>query len=184
MFTIDRGLEILERTPAVLRGLLDGLSASWTTATEGPGTWSPYDVVGHLIHGERTDWMTRVRIILQPGGGTFATFDRFAQFRESEGKSLSQLLDEFAVARRHNVDALRALALTETDLDRTGIHPKFGPVTLRQLLSTWVAHDLDHLMQISRVMGRQLTSDIGPWVEYLRIANEPPTPQLPNSLIP
>src|SRR5687768_669591 len=169
MFTLERGLEILERTPAILRVWLDGLSPAWVEATEGPGTWSPYDVVGHLIHGERTDWMARVRVIVN-GGGTFQKFDRFAQFEESRGKSLSQLLDEFAEARRDSLAELRALNFTEADLDRTGTHPAFGAVTLRQLLSTWVAHDLDHLMQISRVMGKQLARDVGPWVEYLRIA--------------
>jgi len=169
VFSVELGLEVLERTPAVLRALLQGLSPDWTNANEGPDTWSPYDVVGHLIHGERADWMTRVNIILQPGGGTFHTFDRFAQFRESQGKSLSQLLDEFAAARRDSLAALRALALTDTDLDKTGTHPKFGAVTLRQLLSTWVAHDMDHLMQISRVLGKQLKDDVGPWTEYLRV---------------
>jgi hypothetical protein len=169
MFTVELGLEILERTPAVLRAWLSGLSPEWLAANEGPDTWNPYDVVGHLIHGERTDWMARADIILG-GGGTFATFDRFAQFRESEGKSLSRLLEDFAEVRRINVARLRKLALTEADLDKTGTHPKFGTVTLRQLLSTWVAHDLDHLMQISRVMGKQLKDDIGPWTEYLRVA--------------
>ena len=168
MFTIERGIEILERTPAVLRVWLDGLSPVWLEANEGPETWNPYDVVGHLLHGERTDWMTRMDIILR-GGGTFHTFDRTAMFRESEGKSLAQLLDEFDDARRTNVARLKSLALTDADLQKTGTHPKFGTVTLRQLLSTWVAHDLDHLMQISRVMGKQLTKDVGPWQEYLRI---------------
>ncbi len=169
MFTLELGLQILERTPAVLRTWLDGLSSAWTDATEGPDTWSPYDVIGHLIHGERTDWMARVMVIMN-GGGTFNKFDRFAQFEESKGKSLADLLDEFAGARRESLAQLRALNLTEADLDRTGTHPSFGTVTLRQLLSTWVAHDLDHLMQISRVMGKQLKDDIGPWVEYLRVA--------------
>ena len=168
MFTVELGLEILERTPSVLRTWLGGLSPEWLAANEGPDTWNPYDVVGHLIHGERTDWMARTDIILG-GGGTFATFDRFAQFRESEGKSLSQLLDEFAEVRRSNVARFRSLSLTDADLQKTGTHPKFGAVTLRQLLSTWVAHDLDHLMQISRVMGKQLTQDVGPWTEYLRV---------------
>lgn len=126
-------------------------------------------MVGHLIHGERTDWMTRVRIIMQPGGGTFASFDRFAQFQESKGKSLGQLLDEFEAVRRESLADLRALDLTDADLQRTGIHPTFGTVTLRQLLSTWVAHDFDHLMQISRVMGKQLAAEVGPWTEFLRV---------------
>jgi hypothetical protein len=169
MFTVELGLEVLERTPAVLRAWLSGLSPEWLAANEGPDTWNPYDVVGHLLHGDRTDWMARADIILG-GGGTFATFDRLAQFRESEGKPLARLLDEFAETRRANVARLRSLALTDADLQKTGTHPKFGTVTLRQLLSTWVAHDLDHLMQISRVMGKQLTQDVGPWTEYLRVA--------------
>jgi hypothetical protein len=157
-----------ERTPQLLRAWLSGLSPEWTAATEGPDTWSPYDVIGHLVHGERTDWIARAEII-RNGGGTFQTFDRFAQFRESEGKSLAQLLDEFAVARRDNLERLRSWSLTDADLDRTGTHPKFGPVTMRQLLSTWVAHDLDHVMQISRVMAKQLKTDVGPWTEYLKV---------------
>ena len=169
MFTIELGLEILERTPAVLRAWLGGLSPEWIQANEGPDTWNAYDVMGHLIHGEHTDWMTRAEIIIN-GGGTFAVFDRFAQFEESKGKTLAQLLDEFDAARRANVARLRSFGLTEDDLEKTGTHPKFGTVTLRQLLSTWVAHDFDHLMQISRVMGKQLKEDIGPWVEYLRVA--------------
>ena len=168
MFTIELGLEVLERTPAVLRVWLGGLSPEWLAANEGPDTWNPYDVVGHLIHGERTDWMARANIILG-GGGTFATFDRFAQFRESEGKSLAQLLDEFEEVRRANIAHIRSLSLTDADLEKTGTHPKFGTVTLRQLLSTWAAHDLDHLMQISRVMGKQLKEDVGPWTEFLRV---------------
>jgi len=168
MFSLPLGLEILERTPAVLCTLLAGLSPDWIVATEGPDTWSPYDVVGHLIHGERTDWIARATII-RGGGGTFQTFDRFAQFRESDGKTLAQLLDEFADARAENLTTLRSWSLTDADLERTGTHPKFGQVTMRQLLSTWVAHDLDHLMQISRVMGKQLATDVGPWAEYLRV---------------
>jgi hypothetical protein len=168
MFTLPLGLEVLERTPAVLRAILGGVSQEWVTATEGPDTWSPYDVIGHLIHGERTDWIARAEII-RAGGGTFKTFDRLAQFHESAGKSLSQLLDEFEAVRRENLTRVRSWHLTEHDLAMTGTHPVFGTVTLHQLLSTWVAHDLDHLMQISRVMGRQLAADVGPWAEYLRI---------------
>ena len=172
MFTVETGIEVLERTPAVLRALLAGLGEEWTTATEGAGTWSPRDVVGHLIHGERTDWMPRVRVILRPGGGAFEPFDMRGHVRESEGKSLAQLLDEFDAARRDSLAALRALALTDEDLAKTGIHPEFGRVTLRQHLSTWVAHDLDHLMQITRVMGKQLKADVGPWSAYLRVVRE------------
>ena len=167
-FDLNEGVSVLERTPATLRAMLEGLPPVWIHGTEGPDTWSPYDVVGHLVHGERTDWMARVGVILKDGG-TFATFDRFAQFRESQGKSLGQLLDEFAAARLDSLQQLRALHLTEADLDRTGTHPKFGQVTLRQLLATWVAHDMDHLMQISRVLGKQLKEDVGPWSEFLRV---------------
>jgi len=169
-FDVGASIALLERTPSVLRALLSGLPDVWTTPNEGPDTWSPYDVVGHLIHGERVDWMTRLGIILSDGPDrTFEPFDRFAQFRESQGKSLQTLLDEFAELRAANLQHLRSLRLTEADLDRTGIHPKFGTVTARQLLSTWTAHDLDHVMQISRVMAHQLSSEVGPWVEYLRI---------------
>ena len=169
-FDLDRYLEILERTPAVLDSLLSGLSPEWIAGTEGFGTWSPYDVVGHLIHGERTDWMARLDLILGDGADkTFAPLDRYAQFHHSAGKSLSELLREFADARQTNLACVRALRLTGPDLDRTGTHPKFGTVTARQLLSTWTAHDLDHLMQISRVLATQIGENVGPWREYLRI---------------
>ncbi len=172
-FDLEKSIAVLERTPAVLRSLLSGLPDDWTTGTEGPDTWSPYDVVGHLIHGERTDWMARLRIILGDGPDrTFVPFDRFAQFEESRGRSLAQLLDDFAEARAASLIQLRALALTESDLDRTGIHPTFGTVTARQLLSTWTVHDLDHVVQISRVMAKQLGSEVGPWVEFLRIVRD------------
>ena len=172
-FDLDRSLQLLERTPRVLETLLADLDDQWTQANEGPDTWSPYDVLGHLIHGERTDWMTRLRIILSDGPEkTFAPFDRFAQFRENQGKTLRELLDDFALARATNLSELGALDLTTADLDRTGIHPKFGTVTARQLLSTWVAHDLDHLVQISRVMAHQLRDDVGPWIEFLRVVRD------------
>jgi hypothetical protein len=173
-FHLDASLAVLERTPAVLRALLADLPSNWTTSNEGPDTWSPYDVLGHLIHGERTDWMTRLGIILEDGPGRpFTPFDRFAQFRESEGKSLGVLLDDFEAARADNLRRLRALSLTDTDLDRTGTHPSFGTVTARQLLSTWTVHDLDHIVQISRVMAAQLGGDVGPWIKYLRIIRDP-----------
>ena len=172
-FDLNRCLEILERTPRTLEVLLLELSAEWTMNNEGPDTWSPYDVVGHLIHGERTDWMARLDIILGDGPDkTFATFDRLAQFRESKGKPLATLLAEFHEVRTANLAKVRALHLTDAALDRTGTHPKFGTVTLRQLLATWTAHDLDHLMQIARVMGKQLKADVGPWVESLRIVRD------------
>jgi len=167
-------MALLERTPAVLRALLGDLPDPWTTGNEGPDTWSPYDVVGHLIHGERVDWMARLAIILNDGPKTtFEPFDRFAQFDESRGKTLATLLDEFAGLRAANLERLRSLELTDADLERTGTHPRFGTVTARQLLATWTVHDLDHLMQVSRVMARQLTDEVGPWVEYLRIVRDP-----------
>ncbi len=163
-------LEILERTPSVLEALLADLSDHWTTGTDGPDTWSPYDVVGHLIHGERTDWIPRMEVILSDRADrTFVPFDRFAQFRDSQGKSLGELLNEFRTLRAASLAHLRARHLTPVDLERTGTHPAFGTVTLRQLLATWTAHDLDHLMQISRVMAKQIGTDVGPWVEYLKV---------------
>ena len=136
-------IAILERTPPTLRALLDGLAPAWTEATDGPDTWSPFVIVGHLIHGERTDWVPRAQIILGQGADCrFTPYDRFAQFRESAGKSLVELLDEFSHQRAANVALLRAWNLTDEQLALTGEHPEFGAVTLRQLLATWVAHDL------------------------------------------
>ena len=161
-------IPVLERTPGVLRALLDGLPSAWTDAREGPERWSPFDVVGHLIHGERTDWMPRAEMILRVGEAEpFPPFDRVAMFRESEGKSLPQLLGLFARLRAESVARLRAMALTPADLERRGRHPEFGPVTLGQHLATWVAHDLSHIRQIVRTMGREYTEAVGPWTLYL-----------------
>ena len=170
-FDLDECLELLERTPQVLRELVGGLPAKWTQ--EGGASWSPYDVLGHLIHGEKTDWVPRAEIIMGPGPDRhFVPFDRRAQFQESEGHSLEDLLEEFGERRRASLDRLRAMHLSSDDFDRLGIHPDFGPVTLRQLLATWVVHDLDHIVQISRVMARQLTSEVGPWRAYLRVLRD------------
>jgi uncharacterized damage-inducible protein DinB len=167
-FSFDDALPILRTTPAVLRALLSPLPDSWTMANEGSDTWSPFDVVGHLIHGERTDWIPRVELLLAHGESRpFTPFDRFAQFRDSRGKSLLQLLDTFADLREANVARLESFHLVSADLDRRGRHPELGQVTLGQLLATWVAHDLNHLGQIARVMGRQYTGTVGPWLEYL-----------------
>jgi hypothetical protein len=175
-FALDEATAILSRTPATLDALLRGLPDGWIQAHEGGDTWSPYDVVGHLIHGERTDWMGRARIVLEHGESqAFEPFDRFAQFRESEGKSLDDRLDEFGVLRRINLEALARLQVTAADLDRRGRHPALGGVTLRQLLATWVAHDLDHISQIARVLARQYTDEVGPWRAYLRIINGAPS---------
>ncbi|XQP83622.1 MAG: DinB family protein [Candidatus Pollutiaquabacter aromativorans] len=161
---------MLSRTPDVLHQLLDGLPESWTHANEGPDTWSPFDVLGHLLHGERTDWMERTQIILSAQEvRKFRPFDRFAQFEESKGKDLQQLLAEFDILRKQNVAHIRSLNLTNEQLERTGIHPAFGEVKLSQLLTTWMVHDLNHLAQIARVLGKQYKAATGPWVEYLRI---------------
>ncbi len=169
-FDLPAGMAVLERTPVALRALLAGLPDGWTTATEGPGTWSPYDVVGHLIHGERTDWITRAEIILAQGENRrFQPFDRFAQFTESEGKSLEELLDEFAELRAGNLALVWSWQLSDAQLALEGEHPALGKVTLRNLLATWVAHDLNHLGQIARVLAKQYGEEVGPWREYLPI---------------
>jgi uncharacterized damage-inducible protein DinB len=163
---------VLERTPASLRALLEGLPETWIRATEGVGTWSPYDVIGHLIHGERTDWMMRSRYILEGEMRPFEPFDRMAQFKESEGKSLSELLATFAELRRENLKTLSEMNLTDDDLARKGLHPEFGEVTLAQLLATWVVHDLDHVAQIARTMAKVYTETVGPWSAYLSILRD------------
>jgi len=171
-FELGNAIAVLERTPATLRSLLLGLPPAWTDATEGPDTWSPYVVIGHLIQGERSDWIPRAQIILAQGPERrFTPFDRFAQFRESEGKSLTELLDEFARLRAENLSTLKSWQLTDAQLALEGQHPAFGAVTLRQLLATWVAHDLGHVVQVSRVMAKQYRDAIGPWVEYLSVMN-------------
>ena len=163
-------ISLLIRTPTVLNTLLRDLPETWTVRNEGEDTWSPFDVVGHLIHGERTDWMPRVQMILQSGESrTFEPFDRLGQVRESEGKSLANLLDEFARLRSANLDDLRKLDLRQDDLERRGRHPAFGVVTLSELLATWAAHDLTHLHQISRVMAHQYRGAVGPWRKYLGV---------------
>jgi hypothetical protein len=169
-FHLADGIAILERTPRVLHALLDELPPVWTQATEGPDTWSPFDIVGHLVHGERTDWIPRAEIILAQGAHRrFAVFDRLAQFRESEGKSLAILLAEFAQLRADNLAKLQSWQLSDAQLGLEGEHPAFGTVTLRQLLATWVAHDLGHLAQSARVMAKQYREAVGPWRAYLTI---------------
>lgn len=169
-FVLKEAVAILARTPATLDALLRGLPDPWIAAHEGDNTWSPFDVVGHLIHGEQADWVPRARIILEHGETRpFEKFDRFAQFALAEGRTLASLLDEFAGARGQSLRELAALRLTDADLDRRGRHPELGVVTLRQLLSTWVAHDLDHVVQISRVLARQYSDEVGPWRAYLRV---------------
>ena len=172
-YLLEDATRILRRTPRTLSVLLTGLPESWTHATEGPDTWSPYDVVGHLIHGERTDWIARARMMLDNGESrTFDPFDRFAQVEESRGKTLDKLLEEFETLSGANVETLEGWSLTDEELDRTGRHPEFGRVTLRQLLSTWVVHDLGHIAQIARVMAKQYGDQVGPWREYLRVVRD------------
>jgi len=169
-FSFEEAIPILERTPRTLDSMLRGLPDPWLRCNEGEDTFSPFDVVGHLIHGENTDWMPRARMILETGDARpFEPFDRFAQREASRGKTLDELLDEFARLRAGNIAGLRALKLTPSDLERRGKHPKLGSVTMRQLLATWVAHDLDHVIQIARVIGRQYTDEVGPWTAHLRI---------------
>ena len=172
-FSIDKSIEILERTPHVLIQLTNNLSADWTMNNEGGETWSVFDVIGHLIHGEKTDWITRMEIILSEGTNKdFEPFDRFAQLEESKGKSLEQLLKEFLVAREVSLTKLIGFKLTENDFNKTGIHPKFGAVTLSQLIAAWTVHDLDHISQISRVMSKQYKEQSGPWIEYMKILRQ------------
>ena len=167
---LDQTISLLARTPATLNALLRDLPESWTLSNEGEKTWSAYDIVGHLNHGERTDWMPRAKMILEFGDTrAFAPFDRWAQARESEGKSLGQLLDEFARLRSENLGELRALNLRPEDFARRGRHPELGVVTLSELLATWAAHDLTHLHQLSRVMAYQYREAVGPWNEYLGV---------------
>ena len=169
-FRFDDALPVLRRTPEVVRSLLRDLPETWTRATEGPGTWSPFDVVGHLIHGERTDWIPRVEHLLRHGDAVaFPVFDREAMFEASQGIALPELLDTFDRLRRESLARLRELQLTDADLARRGRHPELGVVTLGQHLSTWVAHDLGHVRQIARVMARQYTEAVGPWKAYLSV---------------
>lgn len=171
-FELNKSVEILERTPHTLRTLLQGLDTDWTAANEGDKTWSPYDVVGHLIHGEDTDWIPRAKIILNKESRPFEPFDRFAQFNRSAGKSLEELLKEFELKRAQNLNALRHFNLQPTDLELEGTHPELGKVTLRQLLSAWVVHDLGHIAQVSRVMAKQYASEVGVWTAYMRILQQ------------
>jgi uncharacterized damage-inducible protein DinB len=171
-FSLPDTLDLLERTPAVLGTLLRDTSAAWHTHNEGAGTWSAFDVVGHLIHGEETDWVPRARILLEHGPDRpFEPFDRFAQFDRFAGWSLDRLLDRFAELRQANLDTVKSWNLTETQLALPGRHPELGAVTLRQLLATWAVHDLNHIAQIARVLGKRYTDEAGPWRAYLSILN-------------
>ena len=169
-FDLDTTITLLARTPAALDALLRGLPDAWTQSNEGENTWTVFDVVGHLNHGERTDWMPRVQRILEDGETRpFDPFDRFAQFRESKGQTLAQLLDEFTRLRADNLVQLRALDLQPADITRRGRHPALGVVTLSDFLATWAAHDLTHLHQISRIMRTQSRDAVGPWSKFLGV---------------
>jgi len=172
-FELSQSIEILERTAGTLRSLLGGLSAGWVLADEGPETFSPHDVLGHLIHGEETDWIPRLRIILERGEARpFTPFDRFAFREKLRGKSTAELLDLFSGLRRKNLEILRSLDLKPAQLDLRGTHPELGTVTLRQLIATWVVHDLGHLRQVIRVMAKQYGEAVGPWKAYLPVLAE------------
>lgn len=172
-FSTHEAIEILSRTPGALRAMLSGLSDTWIKTTEGGKTWSAFDVVGHLIHGEETDWIPRLRIILEFGESKpFPTFDREAQFEKSKGKTLSELLDKFGRLRVENIGTLKQILAKGIDLDHRGTHPELGVVTARQLIATWVVHDLDHLHQITRTLGKRYKEDVGPWRKYLSILDE------------
>lgn len=175
-YSVEQGIEVLERTPQVLRAMLAGVSDGWLHGNYGEGTFSPFDVVGHLITGEKTDWIVRAKLILEHGTSKpFSKYDRYAQFEHSRGKSLPQLLDEFAELRAGNIFALCGLHLTAADLAKRGQHPALGEVTLEQLLATWVAHDLNHIAQIAKAMATQYEGAVGPWKEYLGVLRSPVT---------
>jgi len=172
-FSVQDALDILERTPKVIANLTRHMPEKIIHATEGPDTWSPFDILGHLLHGEKTDWIPRMQIILSDSEKkTFEPYDRFAQFTDSKGKSFLQLLEEFETLREVNIKTLKAANPSLSDLGKKGIHPAFGEVTLSQLLATWAVHDLNHLAQLSRVMAKQYSEEVGPWKAYLGILNK------------
>lgn|SRR5690606_34963498 len=174
-FVMKEAVNLLSRTPSALDAMLRGLPDDWLHTHEGDGTWSPFDVVAHLVYCEHVNWMPRLRAILEHGDTRpFEPFDRFGHVALAADRTVESLLDEFAVVRRNNLSELDTLQLTASDLERPGRHPAFGPVRLRELLATWTAHDLDHVMQIARVLARQYTDAVGPWREYLRIINGRP----------
>ena len=174
-FELESARQVLRRTPATLTSLVRDLPEPWVRQDEGAGTWAVFDVVGHLIHGDRTDWIPRARVILEHGTSrAFEPFDRLAQFQASRGKSLNELLDEFSTVRARSLDELDQLRLGPEQLAKEGRHPEFGVVTLGQLLSTWVAHDLDHLAQVARVMAKCYAEEVGPWRAYLRVLGQGP----------
>lgn len=172
-FELQHAIDLLSRTPSTLNSMLRDVPEVWLVENEGPETWSPYDIVGHLIHGEETDWIPRARIILEHGEErAFEPFDRVAMFEKSKGKSIAELLDTFAVLRKENLQEVNEMKLTPALLEKRGKHPELGIVTLKQLLATWVIHDLGHVRQIVRVMAKQYRDAVGPWQAYLSILEE------------
>jgi hypothetical protein len=176
-FDLDLAADVLGRTPAVLQALLGGIAEPWARGTEGPETFSPFDVVGHLIDGEETDWVPRARIILAGADPRFEPYDRFRHKARNLGRPLASLLEEFARLRAANLELVRSWRLTPAELDLTGQHPMFGPVTLRQLLAAWVVHDLGHIAQAARVMAKQYTQAVGPWVPFMPVLTDHETPR-------
>ncbi|HTO91781.1 MAG TPA: DinB family protein [Candidatus Sulfotelmatobacter sp.] len=177
-FRVDQAAEVLRRTPTTLRALLSGLSVPWIGGNEGPDTFSAFDVVGHLIDGEETDWIPRARIILARGESVrFEPYDRFRHLARNRDRALDSLLDEFAVLRAANLDLLESWRLTDNQLDLPGLHPTLGPVTLRQLLASWVVHDLGHIAQAARVMAKQYRDESGPWVPFLPVLTDHEVPR-------
>jgi uncharacterized damage-inducible protein DinB len=177
-FSLERAIEVLSRTPGTLDALLRDVSDDWGRGTEGPDTFSPFDVVGHLIDGEETDWIPRARIILARGASVrFEPYDRFRHRTRNASRTLESLLDEFARLREANVQQLRDWKLTTAELDLLGEHPGLGPVTLRQLLAGLVVHDLGHIAQIARVMAKQYRYEVGPWVPYLPVLSDHEVPR-------
>ena len=177
-FDLDPSIEVLRRSPETLRALLDGLGEPWVRGTEGPETFSPFDVVGHLIDGEETDWIPRARIILAKGTDLrFEPYDRFRHRARNAGRTLASLLAEFARLRAANLELVRSWKLTSRELDLPGEHPSLGRVTLRQLLAAWVVHDLEHLAQVARVMAKQYGAEVGPWTPYLPVLTDHPLPR-------
>ena len=169
-FELEHAITVLSRTPATIKSLLLELPEPWAVQNEGAGTWSPYDILGHLIHAEHTDWIPRARIILEHGETRpFDPFDRFAMFEDSQGKSVAELLETFAQLRARSVNELESMNLTPDLLERRGTHPEFGVVTMKQLLATWVVHDLGHIRQVARVMAKQYRDAVGPWKAYLPV---------------
>lgn len=171
-YKLNEALEILKRTPSVVATMTKGLEDHWIYSNEGEDSWSSFDIVGHLIHGEKTDWITRVKVILFEKDKTFTPFDRFAQFEDSKGKSLSELLMTFSQLREQNIERLKSLNISEEQYSLEGIHPALGKASLKQLLATWVVHDLGHVAQIARVMAKQYKTEVGPWEAYLPILNK------------